>query len=329
MGKLWRVTIAWAAVMILAASPALGTDGDGTPAVDINDFLPSDLGDLDGDGVPDQFNDKNGDGLPDIPDGIHGIWDDTVGAQTPEDFLTEVDVPDTFDFLDPDSVMLGPCGGLAISYDAEGFSIDAVVDAGNDDPAVDVLSGDQAFTFGNPMQLDSSGFVAYFGFTQDVPTFSTEGFFLPPEAYGEPAFSFHDHRWEIVILEVSADDGGDPNQSDHNRNAAVVDLGDILPLQFRAKLKARGGIIDLFGPGDPGIDSLGFASGTPFDPPLTIDNVDAIAAGREYCYGEGWVEFIGDEFPLFTAAGALATVLALLGFSGVIFNARPVKSWRA
>ena len=266
-------------------------------------------------GVPDQFNDQNGDGLPDIPDGIHGIWDDTVGAKTPEEFIAEVDVPDTFDIDDTESVMLGPCGGLAISYDSAGFSIDAVVDAGNDDPAVDVLSGDQAFTQSNPMQLDSSGFVAYFGFTMDVPTLSTEGVFLPPEAYGDPALSFHDHRWQIVILEVSADDGGDPNQSDHNRNAAVVDLGDILPLQFRAKLKARGGIIDLFGENEL--------------PDLTRDTIDGISAGREYCYGEGWVEFIGDEFPLFTVAGALATMLALLGFSGVVFNARPVKSWRA
>ena len=315
MGRLWRMTIAWAVVMILAASPALGADGDGQPAVDINDFLPSDIGDFNGDGVPDQFDDRNGDGLPDIPDGIHGIWDDTVGAKTPSEFLAEVDVFGlTFDFDFAESQMIGPCGGLAISYDADGNSIDAVVDAGDNDPAVDVLSGDQAFTESNPMKLDSSGFVAYFGFTRDIPTLSLEGG-LPGVDYGAPAPAFHDHRWEIVVLEVSADDGGDPNQGDDNRNAAVVDLGDILPLQFRAKLKARGGIIDLFGPGPL--------------PSLTNDTVADLAAGREYCYGEGWVEFIGDQFPLFTAPGALATLLALAGFSGVVFNARPVKSWRA
>jgi hypothetical protein len=306
--------IAWSAVMVLAAGPALGVSAD-EAAVNINDFLPSDIGDYNGDGIPDQFDDLNGDGLPDIPDGIHGIWDDTVGAKTPEEFVAEVDIPDTFDFDDDESLMWGPCGGLAISYDAQGFSIDAVVDAGDDEPSVDVLTGDQAFTKSNPMRVDSSGFVAYFGFTRDVATLSTEGIFLPPEAYNDPAPAFHDHRWELVILEVSADDGGDPNQNDHNRNAAVVDLGDILPLQFRAKLKARGGIIDLFGD-------------NPL-PSLEKDTIDDIAAGREYCYGEGWVEFVGDDFPLFSVAGALATALAALGFSGVVFNARPVKSWRA
>lgn len=313
MGRIWRFVLATAIIMVVMAGPGLAVNHG--PAVDINDFLPSDIGDYNDDGVPDQFDDQNGDGLPDIPEGIHGIWDDTVGAKTPEEFIAEVDVPDTFDFDDTESVMLGPCGGLAISYDSAGFSIDAVVDAGNDDPAVDVLSGDQAFTQSNPMRLDSSGFVAYFGFTRDVATLSTAGIFLPPEAYNDPAPAFHDHRWELVVLEVSADDGGDPNQSDHNRNAAVVDLGDILPLQFRAKLKARGGIIDLFGPGDL--------------PSLSQDTVEGIAAGREFCYGEGWVEFIGDDFPLFTVAGALASALAVLGFSGVVFNARPVKSWRA
>ncbi len=119
-----------------------------------------------------------------------------------------------------------------------------------------------------------------------------------------------------MIVEVSADDGGDPNQNDHNRNAAVVNLKEILPFKFRALLKARGGIIDLFGPGDL--------------PSLTKDTVGTIAAGREFCYGEGWVEFVGpDTFPLFTIPGAVAAVLALLGFSGVVFNARPVKSWRS
>ena len=313
MGRIWRLALVATVFMVVTAGPGLAVDGDPEPAVDINDFLPSDLGDLDGDGVPDQFDDRNGDGLPDIPDGIHGIWDDTVGAKTPEEFIAEVEVPDTFDFDDEESLLIGPCGGLAISYDSQGFSIDAVVDAGDDEPAVDVLSGEQAFTKSNPMRVDSSGFIAYFGFTRDVATFSSAGN-IPDLDYGEPALSFHDHRWEIVVLEVSADDGGDPNQSDHNRNAAVVDLGDILPLEFRAKLKARGGIIDLFGE-----DPL---------PDLEKDTVAGIAGGREYCYGEGWVEFIGDDFPLFTVAGALASALALLGFSGVIFNARPVKSWR-
>jgi hypothetical protein len=41
------------------------------------------------------------------------------------------------------------------------------------------------------------------------------------------------------------------------------------------------------------------------------------------------VQFVGDSYPLFTAPGALASALALAGFSGILFNARPALSWRA
>jgi hypothetical protein len=257
---------------------------------------------------------------PDVPDGRHGTWDDTVGAKTPAEFLAEVDIfGTTFDFDGAESQLVGPCGGIAISYDADGNSIDAVVDAEDNAPARDVFSGEQALTRSNPMKLDSSGFVAYFGFTRETAATSSAGR-LDGVDYGESAKAFHDHRWEVVILEVSADDGGDPNQSDHDRNAAVVDLGDILPLQFRAHLKARGGMIDLFATSVEGPNPL---------PSLEADIVANIAGGREHCFGEGWVEFVGDGFPLFAIPGALAVVLAVLGFSGVIFNARPVKSWRA
>lgn len=315
MGRLWRAALVAGVILATTAGPAFAADGE--PAVDINDFLPSDIGDWDGDNVPDIFEDTNGDGIPDIPDGIHGIWDDVVGAKTEEEFIAEVDVPETFDFDDDASSLMGPCGGLAISYTSDGESIDAAVDAGDDSPAVDVLTGEQAFTKSNPFKLSSTGLVAYWGFTPDIPTLSLAGQ-IPDVDYGADQRSFHDHRWEIVILEVSADDGGDPNQNDHNRNAAVVDVGDILQLEFRAKLKARGGIIDLFGPKPKPL------------PSLTADTIHDTAAGNEYCFGEGWVEFIGpDTFELFTVPGALATALAALGFSGVLFNARPVKSWRA
>lgn len=125
---------------VIAATPALAADGE--PAIDINDFLPSDIGDWNGDGVPDQFDDKNGDGLPDIPDGIHGIWDDTVGAKTAAEFVLEVDIfRQTFDFDDEESMLVGPCGGLAISYDSAGNSIDAVVDATKKHPIRAALYG--------------------------------------------------------------------------------------------------------------------------------------------------------------------------------------------
>ena len=62
MGRKWRVVMASAMFFVIAATPALAADGE--PAIDINDFLPSDIRDWNGDGVPDQFDDKNGDGLP-------------------------------------------------------------------------------------------------------------------------------------------------------------------------------------------------------------------------------------------------------------------------
>ena len=321
MRRTWRAGLVAAVIFALSAAPALGGDGDTQPAIDINTFLPSDMADDAEDPglAPEPFDDKNGDGLPDVPDGRHGRWDDTVGAKTPLEFLQEVDIFGvTFDFDDDLSQMKGPCGGLAISYDAAGNSIDAVVDAGDDDPAIDVFSGEQAFTRDNPMKIDSSGFVAYFGFTKETTKMSTEGK-LAGVNYGDGAKAFHDHRWEVVILDVSADDGGDPNPTDHNRNAAVVNLGEILPIKFRAHLKARGGMIDLFSKSLEGPNPL---------PSLTADTVKATAAGREYCFGEGWVEFVGDDFPLFTIPGLLGLAFAAVGFSGVVFNARPVKSWR-
>ena len=160
--------------MVATAGPGLAVD-DG-PAVDINTFLPADFIDLDGDAVPEKWEDTNGDGVPDIPDGIHGIWDDTVGAKTPAEFLDEVDIfRQTFDFDDTESMMIGPCGGLAISYDGNGNSLDAIVDKGDSDPVVDVFSGEQGMTRSNPMLIDSDGFVAYYGFTRDVGSLSLAG----------------------------------------------------------------------------------------------------------------------------------------------------------
>lgn len=210
VGRLWRLILATGLMLVVTAGPGLAVDGE--PVIDINDFLPADFGDIDGDNVPDLFEDINDDGIPDIPEGIHGIWDDTIGAKTEEEFIAEVDVPETFDFDDELSLMMGPCGGLVISYNSARESIDAVVDRGDDFPSVDVITGEQAFTKDNPFRLSSTGFMAYWGFTRDVPTFSTAGQ-QPGFDYGEGALSFHDHRWEIVILEVSADDGGDPTRT--------------------------------------------------------------------------------------------------------------------
>ena len=309
MGRRVRFLAVLAMILGVTAGPAWAMEtvaGEAECAViDIRPFVPDNFVDVNGDCVPD---------LGELEEGEPGIWDDLVGAQTPEQFLARIDTTGArFDLLDDRSEMRGPCGGVAILYDEDGLSIDALYDAGDDDPILDVYTGEQAMTADNPVKVNSAGVIAYFGFTEDVPTLSLEGFFL--DDYGPQAPAFHDHQWQIDILGVSADFGGDPNEFDKNRNAGLVELGEELPLRFRAKLKARGAIIDLWG--EERLDS--------FD----SDTIAGVAAGREFCFGEGWVEFVGDGFPLFEGPGAISAVLAVLGFSGVLFNARPAQTWRA
>jgi hypothetical protein len=303
MGRAARAVLASAIIVVATAWPAMAQQ---VAVIDISGFVPADFQDVNGDGVPD---------LGDLPPGERGIWDDTVGAKTPEEFFTQIDPgSEPFDFDDENSIMQGPCGGVAISYDSEGMSIDAVIDFADDEPAIDVYTGEQAFTASNPFRFDTTGTVAYFGFTTEEGSGLSTAGSIPGVDYGEAQIAFHDHQWEILVSDVSGDFGGDPNALDKNRNAGLLELGEELPFPFRAKLKARGAIIDLWG-----AERL---------PDFDKDNIAAIAGASAYCYGEGWVEAVGDEFPLFTAAGALATALALAGFSGIVFNARPAQSWR-
>ena len=220
-------------ILLMTAGPTLAQQ-DRQPVIDLTDFITVDDVGL--------WADRNADGIPDIPVegaegdipvGIAGIWDDAIGALTPDEFLIRVDPTGTgFDLGEEGAFLLGPCGGAVISYDAHGDSLDAAVDLGDGNPPVDVY-GDPAFTAGNPFQVDSGGTVLYFGFTL-------------PDA-GLSGDAFHDHRWEVVIMGVSADNGGDPNPNDKNRNAGIMELGDFLPFQFQAKLKAQGVFVDGWG----------------------------------------------------------------------------------
>ena len=301
MGRAARALLAAGAILLLTAGPALAQQ-DQEPKIDLADFITAD--------AVAQWEDRNGDHIPDmpvegpegdLPVGIAGIWDDAIGATTAEEFIARVDPSGTgFDLEDEGAALLGPCGGAAISYDAHGDSLDAAVDLGDGNPPVDIY-GEAAFTAGNPFRVDSGGMVAYFGFTLDHPDLTLG--------------AFHDHRWEVVIMGISADEGGDPNPQDKNRNAGLMELGDLLPFQFQMKAKVQGVFVDKWGSTDL--------------PEYTADDVAAVFAGHAVCFGEGWVEFVGDSYPLFTLPGALASALALAGFSGVLFNARPALSWRA
>lgn len=127
----------------------------------------------------------------------------------------------TSDFGDG-SVLTGPCGGWAFSYDGDGALIDAAFDSGDDNPPVDVLDGGQAFTSGNPFKVDTKGVVAYYG--------------SAPQSGDGPL----NHRWEIVTSGISIDSGGDPNPNAKNRNSGLVDLADQLPFSFAAKVRVEG-----------------------------------------------------------------------------------------
>jgi hypothetical protein len=162
---------------------------------------------------------------------------DAIREQVPEgepgEFdLTEADerfgrlVRDFGDTTDVDvgtgSALTGPCGGIAMSYDSDGELIDAALDAGGPAPPVDVLDGGQAFTSGNPFEVDTRGVVAYYGF-------------MPQRGEGPM-----DHTWEIRTQGVSLDEGGDPNNAGNNRNAGIVDLAENLPFAFSFDAQIEG-----------------------------------------------------------------------------------------
>lgn len=320
MARFGRALAAALIILGVVGAPALAQD-DGRAVIDVTPFITrgTDFVDLNDDGVPD---------LGELTEGFAGIWDDNVGAATQEEFETLVtDRIPAFDTTGDGSVLVGACGGLAISYDENGMSVDAMIDNGDDGPLIDVFTGEQAMTSGNPFRVDPAGVVAYWGFTRDLPNFSTEGE-IEGINYHEPAPSFHDHSWTMAVMGISADRGGDPNQRDKNRNAGLVELGTILgdvdagPIdltELRANVKAKGAIIDLYAQGDP--------NGRRLPDDFDLQTIKDEANGHEFCFGEGWVAFIGSGPPL--AATAVASILAAAGFAGLLFNVRPAQSWRS
>ncbi len=86
MGRVARALLAAGAILLMTAGPAFAQQ-DRPPAIDLTKFITLD--------AADQWVDRNGDHIPDmplegpdgdVPVGIAGIWDDAVGALTPEEF---------------------------------------------------------------------------------------------------------------------------------------------------------------------------------------------------------------------------------------------------
>jgi hypothetical protein len=105
-----------------------------------------------------------------------------------------------------------------------------------------------------------------------------------------------DHTWSVSVsvlgTDITVDSGGHPNEGEHNRNFGTVDLGQDFPLkiQFTAKITGQ------------------------FD-----------SANGVHCAGSGWVEVTGETNILITLGAAL---LALIGVAGILFNARPARTWK-
>jgi hypothetical protein len=102
------------------------------------------------------------------------------------------------------------------------------------------------------------------------------------------------HSWYVKTSGISLDKGGDPNTNLKNRATGLVDLANDLPVKFSAKVKVEG--------------------------QLTADNLPP-------CVGRGYVEFIGNGLTDPVGLGALALLGG--GIFGLLFNARPARTWKA
>jgi hypothetical protein len=103
----------------------------------------------------------------------------------------------------------------------------------------------------------------------------------------------HEHHWTIKTSGVSVDNGGDPNPQGKNRNVGLLDLDEQLPFDFSARVTVKG---------------------------------DMTAQNLEACIGEGHVEFIGGG--LLSPIGIAALAVFAGGLVGLLFNARPAKTWK-
>jgi hypothetical protein len=103
----------------------------------------------------------------------------------------------------------------------------------------------------------------------------------------------HDHRWTIKTSGLSVDSGGDSNAQGKNRNVGLVDLDEQLPFDFSARVQVKGD--------------------------MTSQNLDQ-------CVGEGHVEFVGGG--LISPIGIASLAVFAGGLVGLLFNARPAKTWK-
>lgn len=157
-----------------------------------------------------------------IPEGFPGKYDLTEASAEFGELVVLFNESTFVEDFGDGSQLEGVCGGWAYSYDENGDLIDAAFDIGNNDPPIDLLTGEQAFTSSNPFEVDTRGVVTYYGFS--------------PEDGDGP----REHRWFIKTSGISLDRGGDPNPELKNRNVGIVDLAEDLPVKFTAVVRVEG-----------------------------------------------------------------------------------------
>ena len=195
------------------------------------------------------------------------------------------------------SALKGACMGQAWSFDDDGRPLDVAFDWNRELPPVKYSTDPdeplvQAFTADDPFKVHVDGAVIYTGIAG--------GF--------EDGTGPYDHDWFINMNFVgfagtNVDSGGDPNTGYENRNAGAVNLNQDLPEP--AKIS---GLVALNGQ----ISAPGTGEGAP----------GAQNAEPFLCVGSGFADLTGG-IPV-TAPGV---ALLLMSTAGLLFNARPAKTF--
>lgn len=185
--------------------------------------------------------------------------------------------------------------GMAWSYDSDGQPLDVAWDWDLDGPPIGLDENgevEQKFTSGNPFKVDVDGAVIYTGVAGGLA----------------PGSGPIEHDWFIQIkflgfAATNVDNGGDPNSNGENRNLGAVNFNEDLP----AAAKVSGLV----------------AANAQMDAPFSgSENSTQQNPNPFFCIGSGFVEFEGG-LPL----SAPGVALLFLSTVGLLFNARPARTW--
>jgi hypothetical protein len=197
------------------------------------------------------------------------------------------------------STLIGPCMGQAWSYDADGQPLDVAWDWDRDGPPIgrtDAASPtsdtEQVFTSQRPFRVHVDGVVIYTGVAGGLSNGSG------------PV----DHDWFISLKFLgfaasNIDSGGDPNTNGENRNLGAVNLNEDLPEPAKVS----------------GLVAANAQMAAPFS---GAEEAAERNLSPFFCIGSGFVDIQGG-IPL-TAPGVALLFLATVG---LLFNARPARTW--